>query len=177
MSKEVYNKLAEELGRDPTDEEVADATAAMIDSAHERMTELKEKMPPKHSSKCPRCGNKEEFYRWFKAMENLWYDDEGEPHYKDEETLHVYSLECRQCNYRGEPWEFGYRDYTPLQDLPATLQEIIDQLERAERMADVLESQGKLDKTVYLALDLARQARYFEEQLEKLRGDEDEDEV
>lgn len=33
MSKEIFCKLAEELERDPTDEEVADAMADLIDSS------------------------------------------------------------------------------------------------------------------------------------------------
>ena len=39
MSKEIYYKLAEKLERDPTDEEMADAMADLIDSAHERHQE------------------------------------------------------------------------------------------------------------------------------------------
>lgn len=33
MSKELFIKLSEELGRDPTDDEMTDAHAAMIDNA------------------------------------------------------------------------------------------------------------------------------------------------
>ncbi len=33
MSKEIFCKLAEELERDPTDDEMADAMAALIDGA------------------------------------------------------------------------------------------------------------------------------------------------
>jgi hypothetical protein len=36
MSKELFIKLSEELGRDPTDDELADAQAEMIDKARER---------------------------------------------------------------------------------------------------------------------------------------------
>ena len=39
MSKEIFCKLAEELGRDPTDEEMGDAMAGLIDRAVEARNE------------------------------------------------------------------------------------------------------------------------------------------
>lgn len=39
MSKEIFCKLAEELGRDSTDDEMTDATADLIDKALERFQE------------------------------------------------------------------------------------------------------------------------------------------
>lgn len=41
MSKEIFIELAEELGRDPTDDEFADAMSKRIDEAHERATQEK----------------------------------------------------------------------------------------------------------------------------------------
>lgn len=57
---------------------------------------------------CPKCGNTEEFYRYFKAFEQIWPDGEGGYGYKDEETIEVYQIICRKCSHTDEPEKFNY---------------------------------------------------------------------
>lgn len=57
---------------------------------------------------CPKCGNREDFYRLFKAIEKIWPDGVGGYGYKDEETIEVYEIQCRKCNHSGTPAAFKY---------------------------------------------------------------------
>lgn len=57
---------------------------------------------------CPKCGNKEDFYRTFIAYERIWPDGIGGYGYKDEETLEVTEIKCRVCDHKGKPEEFNY---------------------------------------------------------------------
>ena len=48
MTKEIYHKLWEELGREPTEEEITDQMADLIDSARQRAQEEQFEKKPEY---------------------------------------------------------------------------------------------------------------------------------